>query len=80
MDPNMYHLKRYRPSDSFCTFISESVPYIIFYIFYVIYKYLNYSFIMVILNIIIFLFVFVSRQNHFPDCMYSNENTIFELQ
>ncbi len=28
MDPlgtNMYLLKRYRPSDSFCTFISESV-------------------------------------------------------
>ncbi len=30
MDPlgtNMYLLKRYRPSDSFCTFISESVKY-----------------------------------------------------
>ncbi len=25
LDTNMYFLKRYRPSDSFCTFISETV-------------------------------------------------------
>jgi len=24
LDTNMYHLKRHHPSDSFCTFISES--------------------------------------------------------
>ncbi len=77
----MYHLKMYRPRDSFCTFISESVPlYNIYICFYVIYKYLDYSFIMVILNIIVFFLFLCPDKIIFLTVCNSNENTIFELQ